>query len=76
MPGLTGDRDEVPAVVGEPESGDELRVTGHGGHALARVIVVDRERLVRAGGGGVEAGAVQGHLDQGAVVAGRSLERP
>lgn len=64
------------AVVGELEAGDELGVPDHGGHALARVVVEDGQRLVGARGGGVDAGPVQRHLDQRAVVARRTLERP
>ncbi len=66
----------MPAVVGKPDPGDELRVPYHGGHALARVVVVDGERLVGARGGRVLTRPVQRHLDEGAVVAGGPLERP
>ena len=48
----------------------------HGGHALARVVVVDGDRLVGARGGRVDAAAVERHLDEGAVVAVGALERP
>ena len=73
---LTGDGDEVLAVLREADSGDEFRVSEHGGHALARVVVVDGDRLVRAGGGRVDAAAVERHLDERAVIAVGPLERP
>ena len=44
MINFTWHRDEVPAVVGEGEASDEFWVAGHGGHALASVVVVDRLR--------------------------------
>ena len=65
----------MPAVVGELHACDELRVSVHDGHALAREVVVYGEGLVRAGGGRVQTGAIQAHLDEGAVVAAGTLER-
>ena len=64
------------AVFCEADPCDELRVSEHGGHALARVVVVDGDRLVGARGGRVDAAAVERHLDEGAVVAVGALERP
>ena len=63
------------AVLCESDARDELRVSEHGGHALAGVVVVDGDGLVGAGGGGVDAAAVERHLDERAVVAVRALER-
>ena len=65
----------MAAVGGEGEAGDQLGVSRHARHQLARVVVVDGERLVGAGGGAVDAGPVQHHLDQGPVLGGRPLER-
>ena len=65
----------LPAVVGKGEAGDQLGVSRHAGHQLACVVVIDGERLVAAGGGAVDAGPVQHHLDQGPVLGGRPLER-
>lgn len=67
-------RDQSSAVVGEAQPGGQLRVAAHGGHALAGVIVVDREAFVGAGGGQEYARPVQHHLEQRAVVAAAALE--
>ena len=65
----------MPAVVGEGEARDELGVAGHAGHQLPGVVVVDGEGLVGAGGGAVDPGPVQHHLDQGPVLTGGPFER-
>ena len=73
---LTRDGDEVLAVLCEPDAGDELGVSEHGGHALAGVVVVDGDGLVGARGRRVDAAPVERNLDQRPVVAVRALERP
>ena len=73
---LTRDGDEVLAVLCEPDAGDELGVSEHGGHALAGVVVVDGDGLVGARGRRVDPAPVERNLDQRPVVAVRALERP
>lgn len=51
-------------------------MTEHGGHALAAVVVVYGQRLVRARRRHVLTAAIEGQLDQGPVVAGRAFESP
>ena len=65
----------LPAVVGKGVAGDQLGVSRHAGHQLARAVVIDGERLVSAGGGAVDPGPVQHHLDQGPVLTGGPFER-
>ena len=72
---LTGNGNEMLAVVEETEPGNEFGMTRHGGHAFARDVVEDGDGLVRAGGRGVQAAAIQNDLDQGSVIAERTLER-
>ncbi len=63
----------MSTVIGELDSCDQFRMPRHSGHALAGVVVVHRQGLVRAGGGGEGAGAVKRDLDQRPIVARRAL---
>ena len=81
--------DQVAAVVGEAQARHQLRVAVHGGHAVARVVVVHGQRLVRARRRHVQAAVVQAQLSgtgkresrtasvrMGPVSVGRSGGRP
>ena len=51
--------DEMLAVVGEAQTRHQLGMAVHGGHALARVVIVHCQSLIRAACGHVEAAVVQ-----------------
>ena len=59
---ITGHCDEVLAIVGEAQTCDQLRVAKHGGHTLARVVVVHTHILVRTACGRIDATLVQNNL--------------
>lgn len=55
-------RYQSATVVGEAQARGQFGMAAHRGHALARVVVVDGERLVGARGRHVDAATVQGYL--------------
>jgi hypothetical protein len=64
----------MSAVVAEFESGDKLRMSEHGGHALSGQVIVDGQGLVGARGGRIHSASIERDLDQGSVLSGRAFE--
>ena len=71
---LTGNGNEMLAIVAELDPGHELRVAEHRRHAFAGQVVIDGQGLVGARRCNVHAAPVQGNLDEGSILTGSALE--
>ena len=71
---LTRNWDKMFAIIGEFESGDQFRMTKHGGHAFARMEIVNGQSFVCTGSRQIDSRSIQYHFDQGSIFAIGALE--
>ena len=62
------------AIIGEFESRDQFGMTKHGGHAFARMEIVNGQSFVGTGSRQIDSRSIQHHFDQGSIFAIGALE--